>query len=585
MHNPLDNKKYQEESVDPLRFEVSGNLIRKFGRESISNKDVAILELIKNSYDAGATKTEIDFSGINTKDGMIAVSDNGDGMDYSELRNKWMRIASQFKSKKLKNGKRAFIGEKGIGRLSAESLGKSATLYSLPKGDNTGFKIVFNWDKYQDENVLVNDVPNPTSRFKKAKSNHGIRLEIRDLNHDWNAQEVQKEVLTDINIINPPNKPLRDFRVVVKVEPSLVTVPKLKKQFLAKAHYSLKTKLTGGSLISYEFSSSALNKKVEGTSTTSRKLKCGDAVFELYFFYKSPKYYEQATGKKMGSGDSKEISNLLEYYSGIKLYRDNFRVKPYGDPRSDWIGLDVAAHNNSMYPRNDAIVGMVYISKSKNPAIVDTTTREGVVYTEEFQDLVAFVQASIFKIFADLRSELESHKTKARKKKTSERRKKTTSITVPEGKKVSPTPEILIEIGGKYPENFYNQLQDEINVCFDHNHANAAFFLCRKMVENLVYNILEKKFPSRVDLWFDQGRKLRHNFSVLVKNLYDERNNFSKPNVKTYIEKFSSEVGPFRKDANTKAHYVFEYLSDKKELARYKIKDLVQLLVKIYDNI
>jgi hypothetical protein len=55
--------------------------------------------------------------------------------------------------------------------------------------------------------------------------------------------------------------------------------------------------------------------------------------------------------------------------------------------------------------------------------------------------------------------------------------------------------------------------------------------------------------------------------------------------VKTYIEKFNTNVGPFRKEANTKAHYVFEYLSDKNELQKFKIKDIVQLLIKIFDNI
>jgi hypothetical protein len=239
-----------------------------------------------------------------------------------------------------------------------------------------------------------------------------------------------------------------------------------------------------------------------------------------------------------------------------------------------------------MLPRNDALIGMVHISKSKNPAIVDTTTREGVIYTDEFQDLIAFVLVSIQKVFSDLRSEFESHKTKARKNKT-KKSNKPIPVNVPgSGVKIAvTTPTVLVEIGGKYPENFYNQLQDEINVCYDHNHPNAAFFLCRKMVENLVFNILEKKFPSQINLWYDQKYKIRHKFSILIKNLYDERSNFGKPNVKTYIEKFNTEVGLFRKEANTKAHNVFEYLGDKKELNKFKIKDLVQLLVKIHDNI
>lgn len=584
MHNPQDQKNFQEKMVEPLRFDVSGNLIRKFGRESISNKNVAILELIKNSYDAGSAKMEVDFASVNTKDAIISVSDNGDGMDYSDLKNKWMRIANPFKSKKLKNGDRLFIGEKGIGRLSAESLGKNATLFSLPKGKDSGYKIFFDWNKYQDDNVMVNDVDNPTSEFKKKKAEHGIRLEIKDLNHDWNTQEAQTELLADINLLNPLNKPLRDFKVSAKFNPALISAPKIKKEFLNKAVYSLKAKLTGGSLIRYEFSS-IKGKAKEGNRTTDRKLKCGDAVFELYFFYKSPKYFEQAVGRKMSAVESKEIIKVLEHYSGIKLYRDNFRVKPYGDPGSDWIGLDIAAHNNSMFPRNDAIIGMVHISKSKNPAIIDTTTREGVIFTDEFQDLIAFVQASIFGIFADLRSEFESGKKKARKKKNGIKNKGTLPVSVPSPAVTPPAPEALVEIGGKYPENFYDRLQDEINICFEHNHPNAAFFLCRKMIENLVFNILEKKFSKRVDLWYDNKSKLRHKFSVLVRNLYNERANFGKPNIKTYIEKFNNEVGLFRKEANTKAHYVFEYLADKKDLTKFKIKDLVQLLIKIYNNI
>jgi hypothetical protein len=582
MHNPKDHKNFPEKSVEPLRFDVSGNLIRKFGRESISNKNVALLELIKNSYDAGAAKVEIDLTSVNTKDAVISVSDNGNGMDYLDLKSKWMRIATPFKSKKLKNGERIFIGEKGIGRLSAESLGRTATLFSLPKGKDTGYKIVFDWDKYQDENVLVNDIDNPTSEFKKKKSEHGIRLEIKNLNHDWNTPEAQAELLTDVYLLNPLNKQVKDFKVAAKFDPSLTIVPKIKKKFLDKAVYTLKTRLIGGSLIRYEFSS-AKGEKRDGNRPTDRKLKCGDAVFELHFFYKSPKFFEQAVGKRMTTAESKEIVRLLEHYNGIKLYRDNFRVKPYGDPRNDWLNLDISAHNNSIYPRRDQLIGVVHISKSKNSAIIDTTTREGVIFTEEFQDLIAFVQVSIFGIFTDLRSEFESHKIKARKKKTAKERR--APLPVPTPIKVSTPPETLVEIGGKYPENFYDQLQEEINVCYEHNHPNAAFFLCRKMIENLVFNILEKKFPKRVDLWYDTKNKVRHKFGFLVKNLYSERKNFSKPNIESYIEKFNREVGLFRKEANTKVHYVFEYLSDKSELKKFKIKDLVQLLVKIYDNI
>lgn len=579
MNDPKDFKQYKEKEIDPLRFDVSGNLIRKFGRESISNKNVAILELIKNAYDAHAEKVELDFQDINTKDAKVLVSDNGDGMDYSDLKNKWMRIATPYKSKSHNNKGRLFIGEKGIGRLSAESLGKATTLYSLPRGRDTGYKVIFDWEKYQKENILVNDVDNPSFEFKKKKNEHGLRLEIKDLNHDWNSEDSQKELLVDVSLVNPINKQVPKFKTSTKFSSPLAVVPKIRKEFLNKAVYKLKTRLVGGSSIRYEFTPTKGRKK-EDYAKLERKLKCGDAVFEMYFFYKLPKYLKKATGKTMSRAEAKEITEVLENYSGIKLYRDNFRVKPYGDLKSDWLGLDIAAHNNSMYPRNNAIIGMVHISKSKNPRIVDTTTREGVVLSDEFQDLISFIQTSIFRVFTDLRSEIESHKTKARKGADLKKGK----IKIPPSPKTEESEENLIEVQGSYPENFYDKLQEEINICYKHNHPNAAFFLCRKLMENMVFNILEKKFKSRVNLWYDTKNKIRLKFSVLVKNMYDERDQF-KPNVKTYIESFNNKVGPFRKEANTKAHYVFEYLSDRKELTKFKINDLVQLLIKVYQNI
>jgi hypothetical protein len=574
-------KKDQIQEIGPSRFEVSGNLIRKLGRESISNKNVAILELIKNSYDAHATKVEINFNDIDTQDGSITILDDGQGMDFSDLENKWMRIATPWKTKLSNQKNRITIGEKGIGRLSVESLGRKTILHSFPSGENAGYKIIFDWEKYQQENVLVNEITNPTYKFKKKKSEHGTRLDIHNLNHDWNDEGAQRELLTDINLLNPINKPITDFRVIPRFSSSLVSVPKVKRDFLNRAVYKLKTRLVGGLLVRYEFVP-IKGKKKEGHFNLDRKLKCGDTVFELYFFYKSPKYLKDALGVEIDKTAAKEIVSFLEYYSGVKLYRDNFRVKPYGEPKSDWLGLDIAAHNNSMYPRNDAIIGMVYISKSKNSKIIDTTTREGVLYSDEFQDLLSFVRTSIFRIFADLRSELEYHKIKARKRKSKKPKLKVVPATRSEMKELD---EKFLDIKN-YPENFYYRLQDEIDLCYNHNHPNAVFFLCRKLIENLVFNILEKKFPNDINLWFDNrvGIKMRHKFGVLVKNLYDKRNNF-KPNAKSYIEKFNGDVGLFKKEANLKAHYIFEYLRDKKELDKFKIDDLVQLLINIYNSI
>ena len=115
----------------PFRFKVSGNLIKKLGEESITNKNIAILELIKNSYDANSSKVDLILENINTKDAKIKISDNGDGMTNNDLENKWLNIATSNKAEKsTKPQGRTTVGEKGIGRLSSESLGgKNSTFY------------------------------------------------------------------------------------------------------------------------------------------------------------------------------------------------------------------------------------------------------------------------------------------------------------------------------------------------------------------------------------------------------------------------------------------------------------------------
>lgn len=568
----------------PYRFKISGNLIKRLGEESISNKNIAVLELIRNAYDAGATKVNVELNNIDNTDASIVISDNGKGMSDTDIEAKWMTIATPHKSKikKVKEGERLPVGEKGIGRLSSESLGHKATLTTKPKDEQFGYKIFFNWADYQKDEVLCNEIINKGGKFKKKKKECGSAIAIQNLKHNWNDIDVQKDLLRDIYLLHPPDKKPKNFNVNPTFHKNISDFKKIRKNFFSKATYYIKTRLTSGNVVAYDFK--AINgKSKKGSIKLERKLSCGDAVFEMCFYYKSAKYLKNAVGIDMLPADMNDISNTLKDYSGIKLYRDNFRVKPYGEPKNDWIGLEAEAQNNTMCPRNDQIFGMVHISKTKNPKISDTTTREGVIFSDEFSDLIAFVKTSILKLFIDFRSEIETHKKKARKKIT---RGKTSQPTVPvtPSSLSKPINQKLIDVRGSYPQSFYYQLEQEINNCYASNYPNATFFLSRKLVENLIFNILEKKFHANVDLYYHPQANSHHKLSLLIANLYANRNSF-KPNVAKYIEKFHTSVGSFRKEANSTAHNIFDYVSDKSDLSKHKINDLVQLLINIYSNI
>jgi hypothetical protein len=575
-------KSNQVLEILPFRFKISGNLIKKLGEESIANKNIAILELIKNSYDAGASLVEVELKNISSANPSIRISDNGKGMTSTDLENKWLNIATPNKSEhKIKSGERIPVGEKGIGRLSSESLGDETMLTTNPKNETAGFQINFDWKKYQDKNALANEIVNNGFKLKKKKGDAGTVLEISELRHNWNDSDIQKSLLKDIYLLHPPNAAPKNFKVNTSIK--MPTLKKIDRKFLNAAAYHIKVKLTKGDTLNFE--AKALDGTIKKENVNlAKKLICGDATFELFYFYRSASALKSALNVEVSQATVKAYNSVLDEYYGIKLYRDFFRVKPYGEDGNDWLGLDINFQNNSMFPRNINVFGLVTISKITNPKIADTTTREGIIYTTEFQDLQRFVQTSIQEIFVKIRSEVESHKKKATKAKpkTSTGKIKVAAKKTPV-KIVASLDKLIENLGGSYPQSFYAPLEQEINDCYGNNFPNATFFLSRKLIENLIFNILEKKYPTDIQLWFNVGTNSHHKLSLLITNLYSKKANF-KPNVRLYLEKFNREIGAFRKEANLKAHNVIEYLKDKSELKKYKINDLVQLLLNIYHH-
>jgi hypothetical protein len=566
----------------PFRFKISGNLIKKLGEESIANKNIAILELVKNSYDAGATIVDVNFNQLSSASASIILTDNGKGMTGTDLENKWLNIATPNKSTTpLVPGERIPVGEKGIGRLSSESLGSQTILVTRPKDEAFGYKIMFDWNKYLEKSALVNEVINQGHKFKKVKKEQGTILEITKLRHNWNDSDTQKSILKDFYLLHPPNEKPKNFRINTNLKNSILK--KIDKKFLDRASYQLRISLEQGDLIKYE--AKAINGKTKKDSfKLDRKLVCGDVLFDLYYFYRTALAVKNALGYEVSTTVVNENNSVLDEYYGIKIFRDSFRVKPYGEEGDDWLGLDLGYQNNTMFPRNNNVFGMVHLTKSLNPGIVDTTTREGIVYNNEFKDLQSFLKIAIQEVFLGFRNELEAHKKKASKKAKQSSSKKVVSVNKTTKVSNQTIVKLIDNLGGSYPQSFYSQLEQEINDTYINNYPNAAFFLSRKLIENLIFNILEKKYPTDIPLWYNTSTNSHHKLSQLITNLYNKRTDF-KPNVQRYIDKFNIDVGTFRKEANSKAHNIFEYLSDRSDLKQFKINDLIQLLLNIYHNI
>ena len=226
------------------------------------------------------------------------------------------------------------------------------------------------------------------------------------------------------------------------------------------------------------------------------------------------------------------------------------------------------------------VLGVVSITKEGNPKIEDTTTREGVIANAEYHDLVKFVTTAVEE-FVFLRNAQEKGRVKARRKK---KQPKVIKVQKPKAAGSGPTPRqpLLIEVNGKFPSTHYDAIVHEANECNERNYPNAAFWLSRKIVENLVTHILEKKYLSRPELWYDTATARTLNLSLLIHNLHSNRKDFTGPNVTHQIEVFNGDVATLRKAVNSTVHNNYDYLTDRADLKKFKIKKIVQTLVDIY---
>jgi len=131
------------------------------GDELISNEVIAIVELVKNSYDADAMKVEVTLENVtDIENGRILISDNGIGMSLDTVLNAWLQPGTEIKKKlrerneRSKIFRRTILGEKGVGRFAAQKLGSLISLTTRSKDDEMETIVEINWKKFEEDRLL-----------------------------------------------------------------------------------------------------------------------------------------------------------------------------------------------------------------------------------------------------------------------------------------------------------------------------------------------------------------------------------------------------------------------------------------------
>ena len=210
----------RENGVKTLNFDVSTGLKRVLGRELITNDEVAIFELVKNSFDAGADTVNLYFG-----EDKVVVADNGSGMSFDDLKEKWLFVA--YSSKREDGSAKDFrhlvaerghlAGSKGIGRFSSDRLGKEVILQTRPKSGKAGsvHRLAVDWHRFEkDTKEHFEKVPvtySETSAFELPEEiqkfgtslKHGTVIEVRKLRRSWDRIRLLALKSSLAKLINP----------------------------------------------------------------------------------------------------------------------------------------------------------------------------------------------------------------------------------------------------------------------------------------------------------------------------------------------------------------------------------------------
>src|ERR1700686_833058 len=353
-------------------FSVDARAMLTWGRESIKDHTTAVLELVKNSYDAGAAIVEVQiWTGLFAEGGShIRIADDGIGMSSEDVANHWLRLGySAKREEKFTPRGRRRTGEKGVGRISAERLGAVLELRSQAAAKSpVGLRV--NWNEFElpgrdldvievqelaiinffvpqpspwnEKNEMFGPAPDPIpNSIKRA----GTELLIRDLRQDWDEKDIQ-ELRRLLSVLTSPFESVKDFQVRIdnNVESACncVVPSPLMASAAVEADFSLGPEgmVTGNityrspesrrrvkNRISVPFDQLVHPKPRSDAQTSPAKLlkRLGSVSTRLLFY---PQRAETVRGLDLNLSDLREF---LQSNAGVRVYRDGIRVPPYGD--------------------------------------------------------------------------------------------------------------------------------------------------------------------------------------------------------------------------------------------------------------
>jgi len=406
-----------------LHFSVDSHLLLELGERLVARRSIALAELVKNAYDADATKVIITLENVRKQGGTIVVQDNGHGMTFETLVKGWMLIATGEKrecpiSKKYK---RIMTGAKGIGRFACRVLSNRLVVESVAivaSGQKEKIVATFEWEKFK-SGSKVDEISVPYFREKIGYDTPtGTKLVLTNTREPWEDKDINdlcKDLLSLISEFTPEIKPIEEkgrklhdpgFQIVIQAPEFPEFQGLISEQFMQYSWARLIGRVSSSGKPTYDLHIRMIDKRLQ-FSPDRTFAEVGETFFRLDLFIYRKEYF---AGLPISLGDARKIGKER---GGVRIFLDKFRVFPYGDPADDWLNLDadrarrITAFQEIaeveedlerpmlMLPGNNQLFGAVFLSRVKNPNITLTVTRDRLLANKAFDELRRFLRLGI----------------------------------------------------------------------------------------------------------------------------------------------------------------------------------------------
>ncbi|MCQ2053233.1 MAG: ATP-binding protein [archaeon] len=434
-------------------FSISARTAKLIGLENFANAEGAIVELVKNSYDAdaGTCVVVLDIK-ENVKLSNIYVFDDGSGMTKDTIISHWMTIGT---NDKLLNAfssglNRIKSGAKGIGRFALNRLGKEAKMATFTKECRVGQLWNVDWSQFENASILseieasiddihIDEIYNDLSHDNITKVEvidkifksefHGTILRISNLNDSWTLDD-SNNLLKNLEVLIPSHintafslylydlrnlgwggkiEPIEyedyDYKVIanfigernidLRIERNELNVSLLETKY---SRVFNRPEMQAYPYSIEEFRKGFFTKQIKISENVPDELVSCIGPFSFSFYFVKNKIKdenERDEDKKYPYNpiDSALRKAWIERFGGIRIYRDNFRVRPYGENGNDWLDLGrrqakspggAGQKLGGYRVRPNQIAGAVNISRLSNKVFEDKSNREGIQETDAF---------------------------------------------------------------------------------------------------------------------------------------------------------------------------------------------------------